>query len=271
VPFDIIETVIECANEVVSWEDVNGWLPLHYACAKGASIDVIKALLQIYPEGSRIRDQRLRTPLHFVFYKGSLDGGDTNAGGTEKNSEVFFDSQGSNETDYEREAVVSSRDAVKIADEKNRLPLHLAAAYGCSSAALEILVHSFPDSIYCKEESGCTPFHYVMSNAHNKSSPSTLGFLLNEMDEASITASDDNGQSPLQLICIRPASADEECFRSVAICFAGAIYFISREVSQIISTISLGTFRAWILNADNWLDVGVVSLLFYYCLNMKGR
>ena len=207
-----------------------------------------------------------------------------------------------------------------------------------------------------------------MSNAHNKSSPSTLGFLLNEMDEASITTSDDNGKSPLQLICIRPASADEECFRSgiinclklylntkptssanflttlqsfppwlrdeavlhpyvksilnrkisnrfptsillldgyfyiaivicfsravqshlkfsfgleeeipdnvsnfVAICFAGAIYFISREVSQIISTISLGTFRAWILNADNWLDVGVVSLLFYYCLNMKGR
>ena len=128
VPFDIIETVIECANEVVSWEDVNGWLPLHYACAKGASIDVIKALLQIYPEGSRIRDQRLRTPLHFVFYKGSLDGGDTNAGGTEKNSEMFFDSQGSNETDYEREAVVSLRDAVKIADEKNRLPPQLMVA-----------------------------------------------------------------------------------------------------------------------------------------------
>mmetsp|Transcript_25844 Transcript_25844/g.38708 ORF Transcript_25844/g.38708 Transcript_25844/m.38708 type:complete len:849 (+) Transcript_25844:34-2580(+) len=388
VPFDIIEEVIESAPEVGSWDDANGWIPLHYACAKGVSLDVLRALVLIYPEGLRARDHRLRTPLHFTFYKSEVErgGGDdedddyhnpyeSDGGYYSMNmsgSEDMNDSITSNDV---VEMVLLLKTAVKIPDEKKRLPIHFAAAYGSPVTAVEALVEYFPESVNAKEESGRTPLHYVMSNAHNKSSPSILEFLLSKMEEEDINAGDNNGNLPLQLLCIRAKSIDfngavgEEnnaqrnatkclklylsakpkssadflttlqslpewlrddavthshvkdilnrkisnrfptsilmldgyfyiliiscfshasqahikyCFQAekelppnihttITACFVGASYFLNREVSQIISTISLGTFRSWILNAENWLDIGVVVLLFNYCLVMQSR
>ena len=372
VPLDIIEVVIESAPEAVSWEDSNGWLPLHYACAKGASIQVLKALLKVYPEGQLVRDQRSRTPLHFAFYKSNKD--DCNESIISGEPDSNRSEAQAEDIDYGMEMVLLLTGAVRIPDEKLRLPLHFAAAYGCSNSALAILVDSYPDSLYCKEESGCTPLHYAMANAHNKTSPSCVAFLLKEMDQNGINTSDDNGNSPLQLLCIRATSSENaslndekkaraniaECLKLylnakpassadflttlqsfpqwlrdgavihphvkeilnrkisnrfptamlildlyfyiviivcfsiatetriqycssqtletssgmdsvVTTCLVGATYFLKREVTQIISTISLGTFRVWILNADNWLDICVVVLLYYNCFDMRYR
>lgn len=40
--------------------------PLHYACAFGASEDILFALTDAYPDAIRTRDSRKRTPLHFA-------------------------------------------------------------------------------------------------------------------------------------------------------------------------------------------------------------
>eukprot|EP00957_Ditylum_brightwellii_P105571 8048467-Ditylum_brightwellii.AAC.1 len=50
-PTDIVQNLIRCAPETVAWADSNDWLPLHLACAFGASYDVIRLLVQAYPEG----------------------------------------------------------------------------------------------------------------------------------------------------------------------------------------------------------------------------
>ncbi len=377
VPIDIIQKVIDSAPQVLAWEDTNGWLPLHYACAHGASIEVLNVLLDGYPESESFCDHRKRTPLHFAFYQNEEQQQEYNSNksailSTEDRRITPSDDDG---IDYKTEVVMLLKGAVDMVDERHRLPLHFAAAYGCTISALEALVDCYPDSIYSKEESGCTPLHYVMANAHNETSPSILKFLLNEMDELGINALDDNGNSPLQLLCIRATSIDArssvtddkytrqhitECLKvylsakpkssadflttiqsfpqwlrdeavihphvkeilngkisnifptsalildgyfyfliiicfSVAtkvhikysinlekeippntssfvlVCLIGASYFLTREVSQIISTISLGTFRAWILNPDNWLDNVVVVLLYYYCFEMRER
>lgn len=68
-PVDIIEALIECAPETVTWADSNGWLPLHHACANGASGKVLAVLVEAYPEGKVKQDKRFRTPLHFAFFR----------------------------------------------------------------------------------------------------------------------------------------------------------------------------------------------------------
>ena len=68
-PVDVVEALIECAPETVTWPDSNGWLPLHHACANGASGQVLSVLVQAYPEGKIRQDRRLRTPLHFAFFR----------------------------------------------------------------------------------------------------------------------------------------------------------------------------------------------------------
>ena len=46
--------------------DEIGMLPLHYACAFGASEEVLYVLAEAYPDAITARDSRQRTPLHFA-------------------------------------------------------------------------------------------------------------------------------------------------------------------------------------------------------------
>eukprot|EP00957_Ditylum_brightwellii_P102569 7817435-Ditylum_brightwellii.AAC.1 len=81
-PTDIIQELIDCAPEIVSWEDSNGWLPLHIACDTGAPGDVLTLLMESYPEGKVAQDKRLRTPLHFLHSSSNTD--KINQGGANK-------------------------------------------------------------------------------------------------------------------------------------------------------------------------------------------
>ena len=68
-PVEIVKSLIDCAEETVTWPDSNGWLPLHHACANGASGKVLSVLVEAYPEGKVQQDKRFRTPLHFAFFR----------------------------------------------------------------------------------------------------------------------------------------------------------------------------------------------------------
>jgi Ankyrin repeats (3 copies) len=66
-PLDIIDVLLSvAADTTVQWPDSFGWLPIHYACASGSSSEVIKALVEAYPESKTTVDRRGRTPLHFA-------------------------------------------------------------------------------------------------------------------------------------------------------------------------------------------------------------
>jgi hypothetical protein len=68
-PPDVVSLLVSCAPEVVGWPDSQGWLPLHHACANGASGKVLGLLVKAYPEGKVCQDKRYRTPLHFAFFR----------------------------------------------------------------------------------------------------------------------------------------------------------------------------------------------------------
>jgi len=93
-PVDIIQSLIDCAPETVEWQDSNGWLPLHHACANGASGKVLSVLVNAYPEGKVQQDKRFRTPLHFAFFR--RDAHDDKMG---KNSSITDPSTGGIGTD----------------------------------------------------------------------------------------------------------------------------------------------------------------------------
>jgi len=197
-PLDVVRAMIEHAPETASWEDTNGWLPLHYGCAKGASIEALEVLLQAYPGGMVAQDKRMRTPLHFAFYKSG-------------NEEQDKSKSSGNRSDKTVADIVSLlRNATKVPDEKGRLPLHFAAAYGASAPALEALLDLFPRSIETKENMGRTPLHYVMANAHNDASPNILKFFTENHEESLVDDIDDEGNLPIHLMSTRVETMKED-------------------------------------------------------------
>ena len=363
-PLDIVKAIINYGTETVSWEDTNGWLPLHYACAKNASIEVLEALVDAYPEGDVAQDKRMRTPLHFVFYK--TDGED---GNNENDSSSQL-----GDADIYR-VVDLLKAAIMIGDEKGRLPIHFAAAYGASEAALEALSSFCPRSLYAKENTGRSPLHYAMANAHNDTSPKVLRFLLKNLDnDSSVDEVDNEGNLPLHLmslrvegmgndtvqdneskenvkaclriyldskpiltadcltalqslpqwlrdtavthshvqkilnrriagtfptfillsdvylyimiiICFTNATSSHILFRfddeveelpsnvgsMIGACIFGATYFLIREMVKVASMISLNTIRSWFRRFETWMNLIVISLIYYYSGAMQRR
>ena len=356
-PLDIVTAVIAYGGDTISWEDSNGWLPLHYACAKNVSIEVLESLANAYPDGNVAQDKRMRTPLHFVFYK------------NENDDEIDLKRLG--DEDIGKVVNLLHR-AIMVGDEKGRLPIHFAAAYGTSEAALEALLASCPRSLYAKENTGRTPLHYAMANAHNDTSPQVLRFLLKHLENDSVDEVDDEGNLPLHLMALRVEGMDGDtvfekksqenvkaclkiyldskptlsadfltalqslpgwlrddavthshvqkilnqriagrfptfillldgylyiliiaCFSyatrshihfrfgagdlpfnigsTIGACIFGATYFLIREMVKVASMISLNTIRSWFVSFESWMNIIVISLIYYYSGAMQRR
>ena len=53
-PVDVIEMLLTIAPDVVEWIDRFSWLSLHYACANGASEDVLRVLTNAFPPSKTV-------------------------------------------------------------------------------------------------------------------------------------------------------------------------------------------------------------------------
>jgi Ankyrin repeat len=105
-PDDIIAAMVEAAIEIVSWTDAHGWLPLHHACANGASPEVMRLLIDAYPAGKLQQDNQSRTPLHFYATRSS-----DNPAFMTVNAELLSDTG-----------------AAELTDRGGMLPMHYACA-----------------------------------------------------------------------------------------------------------------------------------------------
>ncbi|GKY93492.1 hypothetical protein MPSEU_000316600 [Mayamaea pseudoterrestris] len=345
-PQDVIQTMVECAPETVSWVDAHGWLPLHHACANGASPDVMRILIEAYPQGKLRQDNQARTPLHFYATR-NVD----HVSALVLNTEMLADTG-----------------AAQLADKGGMLPMHYACAYGTKPEVLKVLAEAYPESLVATEQHGRTPMHLAMVNAHREASPNTIGFLLAHAEaKETINARDRDRYTPLHLLALGlkgyRASSDNDKRVNVSeslslylaaepkaspdfltaiqdlpdwlqdtavvskhvrnvlnkkiaqrfptsilildgyvlitliVCFAlttknnidmrfdpvntddtsqvaliillvAVVYFFWREVIQIASLISLGSFNNWIKDLTNWIDICVIILVMYYAALM---
>eukprot|EP00536_Pseudo-nitzschia_multiseries_P004495 jgi/Psemu1/253683/estExt_Genewise1Plus.C_740119 len=179
-PTDIINEIVRSAPEVASWTDSHMWLPLHHACINGASTEVLKLLIGVYPGGKSSRDAHNRTPLHLYATRGTSD----------------------NYTPVTMAAnysLLCSISAAELRDVAGMIPMHYACAYGTATSVLQVLEEAYPQSLNAKDDNGRTPLHFVMVNAQRTASPGVLRFLLGWHDNNN---EDHEGNLPLHLLNI---------------------------------------------------------------------
>ena len=177
---EIVEAFVEAVPESASWVDTHGWLPLHHACANGASGEVLRILAEAYPEGKTKQDSQNRTPLHFYLTQ-RCDNPATMA----ENMELLIDTG-----------------AAELPDVGGMLPMHYACAYGVSPIVLLVLAQVYPDSLIARENKGRTPMHLAMVNAHREASPGVIRFLLESCGPEIVNVRDHDGYLPLHLLAL---------------------------------------------------------------------
>lgn len=241
-PTDIVNEIVAAAPEVVGWVDNHGWLPLHHACANGASTEVLQILTDAYPDSKLRQDSQNRTPLHFYATRNS-DNPNAMA------SNVF---------------ILSDTGAAELPDLGGMLPMHYACAYGTSPAVLKVLAEAYPESLNAKENKGRTPMHLAMVNAHRDASPGVLSFLLKNASKDIVDVRDHEGNLPLHLLNLglKGLNLEEpEKMYNVAECLK--LYLASEPYAS-------PDFLAALQDLPDWLqDVAVVSPHVRTILNEK--
>ena len=198
-PADVIELLIHANAEAASWQDSSGWLPLHHACYNGASVKVLQIICEAFEEGKVTQDKRSRTPLHFAFFPRDLP----NVGEKKlENEEEGGEEESGGNSLPEVVRLLSDSGAAELQDEGGMLPMHYASAYGTTREVLQVLMESYPDSITKKENKGRNPLHLAMVNAHRKSSPTVVEFLLEQAALEIINAYDDDNHLPIHLLAM---------------------------------------------------------------------
>lgn len=177
-PADLIQDIVDAAPDVTGWTDSHGWLPLHHACANGASPGVLRVLIEAYPDGKITQDSLNRTPLHFYATRNS-----DNVAAMVENVEMLCDTG-----------------AAELTDKGGMLPMHYACAYGTNPLVLAVLADAYPDSLTAREQKGRTPMHLAMVNAHRDASPGVIRFLLDGPGAKAVNRRDHDGYLPLHLL-----------------------------------------------------------------------
>jgi ankyrin repeat protein len=242
-PEDIVHALVDAALDTVQWTDNHGWLPLHHACANGASPEVIKILVDAYPAGKVTQDKQSRTPLHFYATRNS-----DNPAAMAMNAELLSDTG-----------------AAALSDRSGMLPIHYACAYGTHLVVLKVLAKAHPASLTAKENNGRTPMHLAMVNAHRDESPNVMRFLLGHSDAVrTIDTRDHDGYLPLHLLALglKGYRADDPDKRTnVSECLSMYLAAEPKAAADFLTAIQ---------DLPDWLrDTAVVSKHVRNVLNLK--
>lgn len=265
--------VLLSSTGAASYADDNGMLPLHYACAYGASEEALYVLTDAYDEAITTVDRLGRTPLHFAL---------SNAGRKAAPAAVRL--------------LLSLHKEIVNATGTGPLPLRVLAEYGATvrkgdptqrESVMRCLEHllsfnpdptadfftalqSLPD--WLQDRAVVMPSVQVLLNVKIAQRFPT-GVLLsdffvqvlvivfyaivviNTIDYRFETSNGEQGLVPPDDKMLIPL-------------YLGASYFFVRTLIQILSLLALGAFRVWVQNPSNWLDTAYIVCVFYWAARM---
>jgi hypothetical protein len=249
--------------------------PLHYACAYGASEEALYVLTDAHHDAITTTDRRGRTPLHFVL---------SNAGRKAAPAAV-------------RLLLSLNKDIVNSVG-GGPLPLRVLSEFAATvkrpgeeresvQRCLEHLLNSQPDSTadfftalqslppFLQERAVVMHVVQVLLNEKIAQRFPTLILMLDFYFQImvvivyslSVTQSVDlrfqNDDNP---------NADDSLsieLRWAVILYVGASYFLLREIIQVLSLLSLGSFHVWAYEPSNWLNVVYIVLVFFWTIEMN--
>jgi len=247
---------------------------LHYACAFGASEDVLYVLTEAYPEAIKTKDKRNRTPLHFALSNAgrktvpaavrlllSLDPDIVNSidNGPLPLRVLAEYTQAIKKDDGQRD---EKRDSVR------RCLEHLLNANPDPTADFLTALQSLPD--WLGERAVVSPIVQLMLNQK-----------ISQRFPTAILMSD--FYVLVMVIVFYSLAVDESIYKrsnpaiqdtslttgQVFPLYVGACYFAGREIVQIISLMSLKSFNIWLTNPSNYLNVAFVFLILFWAARMN--
>jgi hypothetical protein len=247
---------------------------LHYACAFGASEEVLYVLTDAYPEAIKTKDRRDRTPLHFAL---------SNAGRNTVPSAVrlllSLNKEIVNSIDggplpirvlKEYTSTIKPEDESR--DEKResvrKCLEHLLNAKPNPTADFLTTLQSLPD--WLSERAVVMPAVQTMLN-EKISRRFPTGVLM--MDFYVIVAIIFNYSFAVaDSINLRYGDNPNGNYKietsKLILLYVGAGYFLIREMVQIISLIFLKSFKIWLYDPSNYLNIAFVFVVVFWTIQM---
>lgn len=132
---EVINALIEIYPESIGEKEYNKQsTALHYACAFKASYTIVDVLTRLYPYITVEKDNSGNIPLHLALIYGA-------------------------ETAIIKKMLNISPEAASITDGSNRLPLFLACQYHATADAIFTIISAYPPALHVKDNFGLYPIN----------------------------------------------------------------------------------------------------------------
>jgi len=152
-PIELIEAIIQAHPEGLQLkESAYKRLPIHIACRKNASIDVVTLLLEHYPDGALIADTLGRLALHYALSNGAND---------EVIGTLLNKKPGS----------------ARGTDRRGWLPLHVACSVGASTKVIAMILEAYPEGSVIQTNRG-TSVERCMDSHRATNKEEVLGIIV---------------------------------------------------------------------------------------------
>ena len=131
-------------EKVLQKKDDEGNLPLHLAIQYGLSLEVVKALVEAYPDGVTVKNNYNRVALHELVF---LDEDDSEFPRDYVDVEVL------------KFMLEVHPEGSKNTDNLGNLPLHSSIKFDLSLEIIRILILVYPESLLVQNKYGNLPLH----------------------------------------------------------------------------------------------------------------
>mmetsp|Transcript_7697 Transcript_7697/g.11056 ORF Transcript_7697/g.11056 Transcript_7697/m.11056 type:complete len:237 (+) Transcript_7697:25-735(+) len=135
-PIEVIQALIGAFEEGVRLpESAYNRLPLHIACRKNANIDVIRVLMATNSKAALEADNLGRLPLHYALSNGIQDDA--------------------------IDILMGESNAARGIDKRGWIPLHVACQTGSSTRIVKTLLAAYPEGIFERTNKGTDAFECI--------------------------------------------------------------------------------------------------------------
>jgi ankyrin repeat protein len=178
---DVALYMIDVYPDGLKIKDKDGNLPLHSAIERGdiLSVDVLEKMIQVYPEACAVKDKQKNTPLHSACECRTKD--------LAKIVRMLLNAD-------------TNGVAAKTKDREGNLPIHSAAEKkNPSPDVVMMLIDAYPKGLHLKDRDGNLPIHSVLENPF--SFPTSVVEKMLAVNPDSTKVKDKDGNTPLHSAC----------------------------------------------------------------------
>lgn len=171
----LVQFLLKHDGGAVSAPDIDGNLPLHYACSVG-QLAIVKPLFNAHPDAIFLQNNEGKTPLYAARFLNRVD------------VVQYLETQ----LDFQCQALDDQE-----LDDNGQLPIHRVLQDRLASeGVIKLMVAAYPASVHVADKQGCTPLHL----ACRYRDLNIVKCLVDEDD--SLAALDTRGNLPLHYACL---------------------------------------------------------------------